>query len=1013
MKKLCWLILLLSLALMLMACEKPTQTTETTTEASIAEPLPDTLAFMLLDDGSYAVTGIGTYDDSLLVIPASWQGKPVTRIADNAFSECQVITEVTVPDSVTSVGAAAFANCRLLTRVTLSDSVCEIGVGAFALCEKLSEITLPSGILSIPQYAFSACGSLERIELPDGVCEIGDFAFAMCTALVEMPSTDALKTIGEGAFSECGFETLVFPDSLRKIGKNAFGGCASLVSVTLNQGLAEICENAFFECYRLAEVINHSALMIEKKSASQGAVALYASVVHTGKTTLVTENGLIFVSDGERAYLVGASEKVTEVSLPELHGGKAYEIRPYAFYRNKALTGVTAEGDILAIGERAFAECELLSYVCFEGAVGAVDDYAFRSSAKLAEAKFLTTSESFGEGIFSDCNALESLTVPYIGKSIAQEDATVLAYFFGASATDDKNQTVPHSLKSVILTQSRTLADHVFDGCDMLTEVVLPEGLLKIGYRAFSSCSSLVEIQIPSSVETIDSKVFAGCLGLVSVTMTDSVKTLGSAAFVECQMLREIVLSNNIERIEEKTFFGCVSLDTLVLPEALTAIGDSAFDGCSFTSLTLPAGVAHISEEAFFNAPTFEIITVSPMNTHFSSVGNCLVDVASGVLLRGTSTTVIPSSVREIAANAFKGCDKLKTIEIPAGVTRIGSGAFWGCTALEGITVSKGVLEIGEGAFADCSSLTRVEIQEGVTKIGSHAFANCSALKVVLIPKSVIGLDGRVFVGCSSLESITVPDFGNPQSALDSAYLGNLFGSVEVRHQNTVIPKSLRTVVVTDMTVIDPLAFYKCENIISITLGEGVKMIGDNAFDGCKALEEVYLPATVLQIGTDVFKGCSALKMISVDPANTYYSSEGNCLVERENGKLLRGTNMTVIPMGVKKIAANAFDGCSALSEIEIPASVQEIGKNAFKGCASLSEIKIPASVQKVGEKAFEGCTSLTRVVVSSKVGGMGYFLFKDCQKLTVYCEASERPSNWDEHWNLFELPVIWGYVTE
>lgn len=84
---------------------------------------------------------MGTCKDSDVIIPASYQGLPVTQIRNIAFYNCKQITSVTIPTYVTSIGNYAFEFCENLTSITISNSVIRIGDGAFYNCYKLTSIT--------------------------------------------------------------------------------------------------------------------------------------------------------------------------------------------------------------------------------------------------------------------------------------------------------------------------------------------------------------------------------------------------------------------------------------------------------------------------------------------------------------------------------------------------------------------------------------------------------------------------------------------------------------------------------------------------------------------------------------------------------------------------------------------------------------------------------------------------------------------------------------------------------
>ncbi len=112
-----------------------------------------------------------------------------TSIGDCAFQYCSNLTEVTIPNSVTSIGGAnVFANCEGLTSVTIPNSVTNIGGAAFAACASLTEVTIPNSVTSIGNMAFIGCSGLTEITIPSNVTSIGQNAFANCSSLSKITS---------------------------------------------------------------------------------------------------------------------------------------------------------------------------------------------------------------------------------------------------------------------------------------------------------------------------------------------------------------------------------------------------------------------------------------------------------------------------------------------------------------------------------------------------------------------------------------------------------------------------------------------------------------------------------------------------------------------------------------------------------------------------------------------------------------------------------------------------------
>ena len=198
-----------------------------------------------LDDINYeiinseiVITGIN-YTTDKLVIPSIIDGMAVKYIGGSAFSGCESLTSITIPDSVTSIGDYAFKHCSSLTSITIPGSVEFIGREAFFYCTSLTSITIPDSVTSIGQFAFHGCTSLTSIVV-DKNNEVYD-------------SRDNCNAIIEKEFSTLifGCSTTIIPNSVGDIGDNAFNNCTSLTSITIPDSVTSIGENAFGYCKSL------------------------------------------------------------------------------------------------------------------------------------------------------------------------------------------------------------------------------------------------------------------------------------------------------------------------------------------------------------------------------------------------------------------------------------------------------------------------------------------------------------------------------------------------------------------------------------------------------------------------------------------------------------------------------------------------------------------------------------------------------------------------------------------
>ena len=192
---------------------------------------------------------------------------------------------------------------------------------------------------------------------------------------------------------------------------------------------------------------------------------------------------------------------------------------------------------------------------------------------------------------------------------------------------------------------------------------------------------------------------------------------------------------------------------------SVTSIGEGAFEGCTgLTSVSIPNSVASIGYGAFHGCSGLTSIVVKSGNTCYDSRDNCnaIIETATGTLIFGCQTTIIPNSVTSIGDYAFHGCTGLTSMTIPNSVTFIGEYAFSRCSGLTSITIGSNVRTIGKRAFYYCSGLTSVAIPNSMASIGDGAFRHCSGLTSVTISNSVASIGYGAFGNCTSLTSVTI-----------------------------------------------------------------------------------------------------------------------------------------------------------------------------------------------------------------------------------------------------------------
>ena len=616
-------------------------------------------------------------------------------IAASAFSDCESLTSITIPDSVTSIGYYAFGNCTSLESVTIGSGVTSIRNDAFADCTSLTSIIIPDSVTSIGNSAFSGCRSLVSITIPDSVTSIGKNAFYSCTSLESVTIGSGVTSIGSSAFYGCtSLESITIPDSVTSIGRNAFENCTSLTSITIPDSTTSIGYRAFLNCTSLASVKIGNGVTSIGDEAFRGCTSLTSVKIGNGVTSI---------------------------------GG-------YAFEGCTSLASITIPDSVTSIGYRAFLNCTSLTSIIIPDSVTSIGDIAFYNTA------YYNDKSNWDNGILYIGNHLiEAILSESV--EIKQGTKTIADSALGGDSTS--SITIPDSVISI--------GDEAFTYCINLaeinvgienanyssengilfnkdkTEIVcypagkrdvssysIPDSVTIIGDGAFKF-TSLTSITIPDGVTSIGRYAFEDCRPLTSITIPDSVTNIGSSAFRNCTSLESVTIGDGVTSIEDETFWNCQSLASVTIGSSVTSIGDEAFFNCtSLTSIIIPDSVTSIGNSAFLDCTSLAIIT-------------------------------IPNSVTEISIFAFNGCTSLKSVTIGSGVTSIGNLAFSGCTSLTSVKIGDSVTSIGNSAFSGCTSLTSITIPDSVTYIDYNAFGNCTLLESVTIPDSVTYIDEEAF----------------------------------------------------------------------------------------------------------------------------------------------------------------------------------------------------------------------------------------------------------------------------
>ena len=288
-----------------------------------------------------------------IVIPekVTYNGKEynVISIGDYAFENCEGLTSVTIPNSVTSIGGRAFRRCSKLASVNIPDGVTYIGIEVFYDCESLRSVTIPGGVSNIYGWSFQNCTSLTSVTILDGVTSIDEGAFGNCGSLTSITLPNSVTSIGKYAFSDCySLTSITLPNDVTSIGERAFLGCGSLTSVTIPNSITRIEGWTFEGCGGLKSVTIPNTVTSIGESAFNSCSSL---------TSVTIPNSVTYI---DRWAFTGC-KSLTSVTIPN----SVTTLRDRAFEGCSNLATITIGTGVALIEERTFADCfELTDVYC-------------------------------------------------------------------------------------------------------------------------------------------------------------------------------------------------------------------------------------------------------------------------------------------------------------------------------------------------------------------------------------------------------------------------------------------------------------------------------------------------------------------------------------------------------------------------------------------------------------------------------------------------------------------------
>ena len=924
--------------------------------------------------------------------------------ADNLYIGGELITELFIPDSVTSIGNYAFYGCTGLTSVTIGDSVTSIGDDVFCGCTGLTSVTIGDSVTSIGNDVFCGCTGLTSVTIGDSVTSIGNDVFCGCTGLTSVTIGNSVTSIGYNAFYGCtalenvyytgdvagwcaisfisshsnpmyyadnlyiGGELiteLFIPDSVTSIGNYAFYGCTGLTSVTIGSGLTSLDTLVFKGCTSLSSI-----------SVSEGNECFFSD-----------KDGVLYNKNKTTLVLYPAGSKKSDYTIPD----GVTSISSYAFYGCTGLTSVTIPDSVSVIGDYAFCNCTGLTNVTIGNSVTSISGYAFNG-----------------------CTGLTSIIIPDSVTSIS---------------------------------------GYAFAGCTGLTSVTIGDSVRGIGKDAFDNCRGINELTMPISANIYyyyfgDESSFSGCTNIKKITLTKgngTVQSYGTSTssvsntyyaatpwYISREKCTEIIIEDGVTGIGSYTFYGCTGLTSITIPDSVTSIGSSAFSYCtSLTSITIPDSVTSIGSSAFYGCTKIKSTYYNGLASQWSQINigtgnNYLVEniifdynslrrrqdagtcgenltytlyIDGELVISGTGSMDNYTPLSPAPWDNYN--DIIKTVTINNGAVSIGDYAFNNILTMESIVIPESVKTVGTVAFSGASGLTDVYYSGTETEWNEIAIGNSNGylknaakhyghthdfVQVVLVPSTCVANGQcKLECECGSVQSYeSLPLSGHTASEWKTVVAAGCLTEGSKKKECTVCNEVLETASIqatghtTSNWITDVAA--KCETEGSkhkeCTVCHTVLETQTIPANGHKKGDWTIAKSATTSAEGERVKKCTVCSTVlereaipKLDPVCDYlkWKVSGGSIVITGFYSGLSGD--VVLPESINgydvtEIAAKAFLNNSKITSIQVPARVTSIGEAAFAYCRNLKSVTIPWGISSIDQAAFIGCTNLEEIKI-------------------------------------------------
>ena len=469
-----------------------------------------------------------------------------------------------------------------------------------------------------------------------------------------------------------------------------------------------------------------------------------------------------------------------------------------------------------------------------------------------------------------------TLTISGSGAMADYADASSVPW--NSSIADIKTVTIENNVTNI--------GAYAFSDCTSLNSVIIPKSVTKIGSDAFKNCTRIT-VYYTGTKEEWDKVDYASCGANSLVFSFDYVANGGACGAKDNEANVKWVLDDNgtltisgtgdmVDYDDESSAPWNVystEIKTVMIENGVTNVGKYAFSGCeSLTSVTIPKSVTKIGDDTFKNCTNLTDVHYSGTKAQWDKVegkdslnsatlhyhcGATADDNVYWALVGGTLTISGSGNMRDYSITKLgeisSNYAKIRTAVIENGVTNVGACTFFGCVDLTSVTVPKSVTKVGTNAFGLCKSLTDV-YYTGTKTEWNNVNGKGSLYSATLHYHCGATDDDNVYWALVD-NTLIISGSGAMKN-----YVMKFIEAPWYSYRTTI-----KTVTIENgVTVIGKQAFYDCANLKSVTIPNSVTSIGDSAFQNCTNLTSVTIPDSVKTVNLYAFYSCAGLTTIYI-----------------------------------------------------------------------------------------------------------------------------------------------------